>query len=266
MKEITFEESASVPETNTLGEAWASIWNNPRRIFTNWNYKAALLSGMLRAPIFFGTYLLEKESLKIALGAASAQFVYRFLFAGIFGSLIQAFRRVEPAWKSIVTIMLVIPALSHVIEFLVQHSYAYFTSTTGHTEKAIIGSICVSIISALFNLFAMRRDVMIVGEAESKTIWGDIKHIPIVAFEFIAFIPMKVTKMMRRGAWLSALLIVFGFGVFSQLMCWAIFNKPYWTYSQGKSNFATIWGVDGIILLLLATGICAFVSKRRKLF
>ena len=64
---------------------------------------------MLRAPIFLITYLVGKESIKLALGAALAQFIFRFFFAGVGGALIQSFRRVEPPWKALFTILLVVP-------------------------------------------------------------------------------------------------------------------------------------------------------------
>ena len=249
------------PATTTISAVWASIWQNPSQILRQWNYKSAIFSGLFRAPIFFITYLQfagkernARETLLLAFGAAAAQFAYRFLFAGINGALIQSFRRVEPAWKALLTIMLLIPAISHLLEFIVQFSYATATGTSQHTDEAIIRSICVSIISALFNLFAMRRDVMIVGEAESKSIWGDIKHFPFVIAEFIAFVPMEIAKMTWRGAWLTALFSILGFGVFSGLLAWAV---------RGKMTWFMPWGTGAIVLLLIGIGISAIVLSRK---
>ena len=81
------------PPPNTIAEAWAGLLRDPGVFIRHWNYKGAILSGGLRAPIFLITYLVSKESLKLALGAAAVQFVFRFLFAGIGGAMIQAFRR-----------------------------------------------------------------------------------------------------------------------------------------------------------------------------
>lgn len=251
MKEITFDTQPSIVQTNTISEAFASVWRDPAQLFRQWNYKGAILSGTLRAPIFFITYLIGRESVKIALAAALAQFTFRFFFAGLSSALIQKFRRVEPAWKALLAVIVLIPAISHVFEFFVQYAFAYITQTGDHTDEAILRSISISIISALFGLFAMRRDVMIVGEEESKSIWSDLKHLPVLIFIFTGFIPMEIAKMMRRGAYLAAACAVLGFGVFAQILGWAVISKPFWTYSKGKWTIFSFWGIDGMILLLL---------------
>ncbi|HEX8194595.1 MAG TPA: hypothetical protein VF571_00165 [Pyrinomonadaceae bacterium] len=251
MKEITFDTNPPIVQTNTISEAFASVGRDPAQLFRQWNYKGAVLSGTMRAPIFFITYLIGRESIKIALAAAFAQFVFRFFFAGLSSALIQKFRRVEPAWKALLAVMLLIPAISHIFEFAVQYGFAHFTQTGDHTDEAILRSISISIISALFGLFAMRRDVMIVGEEESKSIWSDLSRLPRLIFIFVGFIPMEIAKMLRRGAYLAAACSVLGFGVFAQILGWAVISKPLWTYNKGKWTIFSFWGIDGMILLLL---------------
>jgi hypothetical protein len=263
--EMTFEETPNVPPKNTLGEAWANLLRNPSLFIRYWNYKGAVLSGVVRAPIFLITYLVGKESLKLAIGAALVQFTFRFFFAGVGGALIQGFRHVEPAWKALLTILLVVPVISHFFEFIIQVIFAYVTGTTDHTDEAIVRSICFSIISALFTLFIMRRNVMIVGEAESKSLLSDITRMPVLIFQFCAFIPNEIWAMVRREAFLSAVLSVAGFGVFSQMLVWAVTNKPFWTFGGGKSiPFLKFWGFDGIILIVLAITWSALYYRRQR--
>ena len=263
--EMTFEETPNVPPKNTIGEAWNNLLRNPSLFIRYWNYKGAILSGVLRAPIFLVTYLLGRESLKLAIGAALVQFIFRFFFAGISGALIQAFRRVEPAWKALATILLLVPLVSHLFEFVLQFAFAYFTGTSDHTDEAIVRSICVSIISALFTLFIMRRNVMIVGEAESKSLLHDIARLPIMIFRFMAFIPNEISAMIRREAFLSAVLSISGFGIFAQMLVWAVTNKPFWTYNNGREiPFLKFWGIDGIILLILAVALSSIVFRRQS--
>lgn len=263
--EITIEETPELKKTDSLGEAWSNLWHNPSLFIRYWNYKGAILSGILRAPIFLITYLVGKESVKMAVGAALVQFIFRFFFAGLSGALIQVFRRVEPAWKALVTILLVVPLISHVFEFLLQTSFAYFTATGEHTDEAIVRSICVSVISALFTLFVMRRNVMIVGEAESKSLLSDISRLPKMIFYFCAFIPNEIASMIRRGAFIAVFLSIIGFGIFSQMLVWAITSKVFWTYGNGKQiPILKYWGVDGIILLLIAIVISLLVPTRKK--
>ena len=264
MKEITFEEVPEVPQSNTISEALSNVWNNPGLFIKNWNYKGAVLSGVLRAPIFLVTYLAGKESLRLAIGAAAAQFAFRFLFAGVGGTLIQSFRRVEPAWKALLAIMLVLPLISHIFEFAVQVLFAYVTSTQDHTDKAILRSITVSIMSALFTLFAMRRSVMIVGDEDSKSLLHDIGQLPLLIFQFCAFIPNEIGSLIRRGAWLTAVLAVTGFGIFSQIMVWALVNKPAWSYGGGKSvPVFKYWGANGAVLMILAVIVSMIVFNRK---
>jgi hypothetical protein len=261
MKEMTFDTTPIAP-TKTIGEALSGVWREPAQLVRHWNYKGAIMSGSLRAPIFLITYLVGRESIKLALGAALAQFIFRFAFAGVGGALIQAFRRVEPAWKALIAILLIVPVISHVFEFLVQIGFAHFTGTGEHTDEAILRSVCISILSALFSLFIMRRNVMIVGEAESKSIWSDLARFPVLIVEFMAFIPLEIIKMLRHGDYFKALTSVAAFGIFAEMLGWAITGKPYWTYNKGKMSFASFWGIDGLILLLTGIALAAVFLHR----
>lgn len=261
MKEMTFETTPPAP-TETIGEALSGIWREPSQLIRQWNYKGAIMSGALRAPIFLVTYLVGRESIKLALGAALAQFIFRFAFAGVGGALIQAFRRVEPAWKALLAILLIVPVISHIFEFFVQSGFAYFTQTNNHTDEAILRSVCLSILSALFSLFIMRRNVMIVGEEESKSIWSDLARFPLLIFEFLAFIPLEIAAMLRRGEYVRALGGTAAFGVFAEMLGWAVAGKPYWTYNKGKMNWASFWGIDGLILFLISVALAVFVLRR----
>jgi len=261
MNEMTFDTAPNEASNKTITEALLGVWHNPSQLIRQWNYKGAILSGGLRAPIFLITYLVGRESLKLALGAALAQFIFRFVFAGVGGALIQAFRRVEPAWKALVAILLIVPVISHFFEFLVQLGFAHFTQTADHTDEAILRSVCISVLSALFSLFIMRRNVMIVGEEDSKSIWRDLAHFPVLIFDFIMIVPIEIIRMVRRAEYLRAILSIITVGLFSQLLGWAITAKPYWTYSKGKTTFASWWGVDGLILLALSLVLALFILR-----
>lgn len=265
MDEMTMDEAPKTVPLSTISGATLALWHEPSRFVRYWNYKGAILSGILRAPIFLATYLIGKETLRLAIGAAAVQFVFRFFFAGISGALIQSYRHVEPAWKALLAILILVPLVSHFFEFVLQYSFGYFTGTQDLTDQAILRSVCVSIISALFTLFAMRRGVMIVGESESKSLVSDIGRLPVVIFYFIAFIPNEISGMLRRGAYLAALLAFLGFGVFSQLLVWAITDRAFWTYGGGKELWIfKYWGVCGMSLLFLCIILSSIVYERRR--
>ena len=151
-----------------------------------WNWKAAVLSAMLRAPIFFFTYLFKTDGLKLAIGAAVAQSVFRFIFGGVNGAIIQSFSKVEPPCHAILTVPLVLATLSHLIEFGVQTLYDNQTGVDGK-NKALAISILVSAISAVFNLFAMRRGALLVKDESQQSIWRDLRRMPWLALEFLSF-------------------------------------------------------------------------------
>jgi hypothetical protein len=162
-----------------------------------WNWKAAVLSALLRAPIFFFTYFFKKEGVKVALGAALAQSVFRFIFGGVNGSVIQSFRRVEPAWHAVLTVPLVLAAFSHLIEYIVQYFYDQNVGSKGKAS-AIAVSVIISIISAVFNLFAMRRGALLVKDESRQSLGRDLIRMPWLIFEFISF-PLVWTYKRKRA-------------------------------------------------------------------
>ena len=76
--------------------------------------------------------------------------------------------------------MIVVPAVTHTMEFMVHW--------IGGTEKlaaSILASASFSAFSTLFNLFAMRRGVLIVGD-ERHSLLGDLIRMPRIVYEFAA--------------------------------------------------------------------------------
>ena len=250
---MPFDIGVAAEKPVSIRQVWLDLAKEPKLFLTHWNYKGAILSSIFRAPVFLITYLAARESLKLALAAASVQFVFRFFFAGLTGYFIQSFRRVEPPWKAAFSILMVVPLISHVIEYFVQAGFVYATATTDYTEMAIVRSVCFSIFSSLFALFIMRRNVMIVGDPESRSLFSDLKKFPALVFEFMAFIPREIAALVRRHRFVLALILIAAWGLFSQLVCLAVTNRNIWTYGGGKDlGILKYWGVDGIIMMLIA--------------
>ena len=181
------EINDSTDPQKTISGVLGHTFRHPvESLILRWNWKAAVLSALLRSPIFFTAYLAQKQGLWIAFGAMLAQFFFRTLFGGVNGAIIQSFSKVEPAWQAVVTIPLVLAAFSHLIEFVVQTGFDSLTGTHGK-GKAILVSIIISIISAVFNLFAMRRGALLVKDESEQSLWRDLKRMPWLAFEFLAF-------------------------------------------------------------------------------
>lgn len=240
----------SINETS-IGGVLKHLLNHPLdSVILRWNWKSAFLSALLRAPIFFFAY--QKEGLGLAIGAASAQFLVRTAFGGIYGAIIQAFSKVDPAWHALLTVPLVLASLSHLIEFIVQTFYDfYYGSTSGN--KAILVSIIISALSAVFNLFAMRRGALLVKDEQQQSLWKDLKSFPYITFELIVFAPMKIYEMFHRREYLKSILMAvvlsFGTGLVTGLL-------------SGKFVWGIVTGGSILALMIITVAIMSAISPR----
>ena len=179
-------EAPPPPHTSVYAVARHIISHPIDTFVLRWNWKSAVLSALLRSPIFFFTYVFKKDGLKLAAGAALAQSVFRIIFGGTNGAIIQSFSKVEPAWHAVLTVPLILAAFSHLVEFIVQSAYDSRTGVNGK-GRAIQISIAVSAISAIFNLFAMRRGALLVKDESQQSLWRDLRRMPWIVFEFLSF-------------------------------------------------------------------------------
>lgn len=222
-------------------------------LIRGWHWKTALMSGLIRSSIFFIAYFWKKEGLAIALGAMLAQFVSRAFFGGINGAIIQSFSRVEPAWHATLTIPLLCAAFSHVIEFAVQVAFDNYAGTTS-SGKAIATSIFISVISAVFNLFAMRRGILLVQDSQQQSLWKDLKQVPQLIVEFLGFVPTQMWEMTRRGQYILAIATALTTSIGIGASIGMIRRKASWGVITASSVF--------VALVVLAV-LIAIVSTRR---
>jgi hypothetical protein len=146
-------------------------------LLRSWNWKAALYSSLIRALLFFVVNL--GAGLTSAYGAMATEFVYRAATAGFYGALTQSFRKVEPWWHGTIAALGVLMAASHTIEFAI-HSLR----GTPHLFASVAASACLTLISTLFNLHAMRRGVFVT-DPEARTLADDLRRLPGVLFSFV---------------------------------------------------------------------------------
>jgi hypothetical protein len=98
-------------------------------------------------------------------------------------------RRADHYWVALA----VLPALGHTAEFLV-HRAAGTPRLTG----SIAASVVFSVITTAFNLFAMRRGTLIVGEGQ-RTLWQDLRHVPVLIGDFVGSGVRACVRRRRRG-------------------------------------------------------------------
>jgi hypothetical protein len=90
------------------------------------------------------------------------------------------------------TVMILAPAVNHTLEYVL-----HYANGTKRIAAGVAASISVSILSALFNLFAMRRGVLIVGDERAPLI-DDLRRMPRVVFDFVMTIPRALLRMRIR--------------------------------------------------------------------
>jgi hypothetical protein len=159
-------------------------------LIRQWNWKSAVFSSLIRALIFLCTNLAA--GWRAAAGAMVAEFLFRALTSGFYGSLTQAFRRVEPGWMASITVLILLPLASHSLEFAV-----HLVRGTPRLAQSLIASVAFTEISTLFNLYAMRRGALVVG-GEASSMADDMRRIPGLIAGFVACGPLALLRAIRR--------------------------------------------------------------------
>ena len=172
----------------SVPEAFTDLLLNPgRRLLLRWNWKTALLSACLRGTIFFLANI--GAGLSAAIGAMGVEAALFAMLAGFYGALAQAFRRAQPAWVATMTVMVLMPTVNHTLEYIL-----HYASGTKKLSAGVAASISLSIFSAMFNLFAMRRGVLIVGDERASLI-DDLRRMPRIVFDFVMALPRALWRM-----------------------------------------------------------------------
>lgn len=142
-----------------------------------WNWKSAIFSSLCRGAVFFFANLAS--GLEAATGAMVVEFAYRSVSAGFYGALTQAFRKSEPRWAATLMVLVGVPGVSHLIEFAV-----HWLRGTPNLRTSILASLLFTLISTSFNLHAMRRGVLVVGNG-GQSLEADMRSLPVTIWTFI---------------------------------------------------------------------------------
>jgi len=152
-----------------------------------WNYKAAVLSSILRATLFCLINLSAGPDAAIA--AMTTELCFRFATSGFYGAITQAFRRVEPARAGAAAAIVVLPVVAHSLEFVV-----HWWRGTAVLGPSIVASILFTVVSTTFNLFAMRRGALIVGHGR-QSLRSDLAAMPRLIVLFVTTTARSVVRV-----------------------------------------------------------------------
>jgi len=176
----------------TVGEVLYGLMRHPiEHLVRRWNWKAATLSASCRATIFF--VVTMPAGLEAGLRAMATEMAFRIVASGALGSATQIFRTATPPAVATVVALLVIPAAGHLGEYTV-HSLA----GTARLGENIAVSVAFSVVTTAFNLFAMRRGALIVGDGQ-RSLADDVRRLPGLIVGFVSTIIRSACRAVARG-------------------------------------------------------------------
>ncbi len=168
-----------------------SVFRNPASIFVVcWNWKAALLSIVGRAPIFLVTTF--SHGWRSATLAAGVETAYCAASAGVFAGFIQTVRNRRPTWLAALLVIVAVPAVSQVLDYLV-----HLLMATPNLRIGSLASLTFSVISALFNWYSMRHGTLLVG-SEQDSFANDLRRLPRLVVGFLLAPPAWVWRCTRQ--------------------------------------------------------------------
>jgi len=177
--------------TENVWDVCKELFTHPvRRILVRWNWKSAILSSLIRASIFFIANITAGWT--AALQAMSLEFLFRAVASGFYGAITQAFSNAQPALLATIVAMVLLPVFAHSVEFLI-----HFLGGTRNLIASIMASVSFSILSTLFNLYAMKRGVLIVGNSGDSFI-HDLKRLPGILFDFVLLPPRFLLSRIQK--------------------------------------------------------------------
>jgi hypothetical protein len=181
-----------MPSANpTVSDVLRSLVRSPyHHLVERWNWKSALTSTIIRGGIFFSANLAV--GLRAAVGAMVVDWSFRALLCGVTGSITQSLRKAEPAWAATLSAIVLLPVFSHSVEFLV-----HWIHGTPKLATSIIASVAFTILSTLFNLYAMRQGVLLVHQG-GESLSHDFSRMPRIILGFVAFGPLLLWRAAQR--------------------------------------------------------------------
>lgn len=187
----------SLPEPTTeptVADIFRGIIRDPGDLlWRRWNWKSALFSTLIRGAIFFSVNLIA--GVRAAVSALLVDFLFRPFIAGFYGAVTESFRMARPQWAATMVVALVLPAINHLAELGV-----HWAGGTKKLGASVITSVGFSVISGLFNLFAMRRGVMIVGDGR-RSMLEDFRDLPFVIGAFLIAGPRLALSFASGQRW-----------------------------------------------------------------
>lgn len=169
-----------MPQPDGAPTVGAVLWGLARhpvdRLWRRWNWKSAVASAAIRAAIFYAAN--RSAGARAAWLAAVAELLFRATTSGFYGTITEAFVPVRPRARAMAASLVVLPVLAHSLEFVL-----HWLRGTPELARSLIASASFTVVSTSFNLFAMRRGALIVGEGR-QSLLTDLRRLPMLIAAF----------------------------------------------------------------------------------
>jgi hypothetical protein len=174
----------------SVGEVLLRFVREPGKyLLARWNWKSAVLSSLFRAAIFFFANLTA--GFPAAMAAMTTELIFRGITAGFYGALTEGFSDAEPPWAAALGAMVMLPLAAHSMELAV-----HWLRGTRNLVPSITASVVFTALSTLFNLYAMKRGALIVGQGRGSLL-EDLRRMPALVLDFMLLVPRRLF----RGQW-----------------------------------------------------------------
>lgn len=181
---------AAAEQSLRVIDALMDLAVHPARTFVySWNWKSALLSVCLRAPIFFAATL--RRGLEAMSVAVVVEAVYSAAISGCYGAFVQKLRNARPAWAAGILIVIVMPAILFWFDYLL-----HLATAMPNLKGGMVAAGILSLLSSLFNWFLMSRSSLLVGK-EGHSLVNDLKRMPRLVVDFLAWAPRHCYRFFR---------------------------------------------------------------------
>jgi hypothetical protein len=186
----TIRKSSDTP-SESLGDTLAHMFRHPvLSIVPPWSWKAAAFTALVRATTFFLTNLRSGE--RTALHAMLVEGAYAIFAAGLAGAISQQLRHTEPLLPTLAIVLVGLPGVFVVGQFLVHHA-----AHTPNVAGGLLLAFLLTSVSSGFSWFAMRKGAML-GGVDDTTVMHDMKALPAIAVDFLMAAPRWLFRSFRE--------------------------------------------------------------------
>jgi hypothetical protein len=185
-----FSISPQLPGVPDLRVVLRELLLHPVRSFVScWNWKAAILSCILRVPIYVATTF--KFGWRAITVAGLVEAMFAACVAGVYAALTQAIRYAEPQSMVGAILLIALPGITLAFDALI-----HYVMQTPNLAMGILVSLVVSVLSSAFNWYSMRRGTLLMGPA-SHSFGRDLVALPVLIARFVAEPVIQLRRIMK---------------------------------------------------------------------